>query len=321
MRNPKSDRIFKQIFLHHPDSLMHLLNSFLPLEAPIEALEYMPMELLSEYGSLQMTIVDVRCRDRQGRHFIVEMQLQKMPMFFRRVLTNACRIYSRQFRNGGSFAEVCPVYTLCLLDHEMFPDTEEWVHHIEPMVAGMRMLPMGELFFTFVEIKKWMKTATFDVRDKREAWMLFFTQPEKMKDIFTPEEQKEYRELWEAISVWDKTKYTEDQLWAMDAKWTAMMTHQSYVKYFREEGRQEGLQQGIEQGLEQGLKKGLQQGIQQGIQQGMEQGRQSGYEIGVESLLAAMQFLLQNPSTSDEQLMAAFSLSREAISRVRALIK
>jgi hypothetical protein len=102
MSNPKSDRIFKQIFLHHPDSLMHLLNSFLPLEAPIEALEYMPMELLSEYGSLQMTIVDVRCRDRQGRHFIVEMQLQKMPMFFRRVLTNACRIYSRQFRNGGS---------------------------------------------------------------------------------------------------------------------------------------------------------------------------------------------------------------------------
>ena len=39
MTNPRNDRIFKQIFHHHPRSLMHLLNAFLPLQDPIVEVE------------------------------------------------------------------------------------------------------------------------------------------------------------------------------------------------------------------------------------------------------------------------------------------
>ena len=67
MTNPRNDRIFKQIFHHHPCSLMHLLNAFLPLQDPIVEVEYMPEELQTESDGYLMSIVDVRCRDGAGR--------------------------------------------------------------------------------------------------------------------------------------------------------------------------------------------------------------------------------------------------------------
>jgi hypothetical protein len=77
MSNPRNDRTFKQIFHEHPQSLIDLLNAFLPLDVPIEAIEYMPQELQAEVGGFYMSLVDVRCRDKLGRHFIVEMQMQR----------------------------------------------------------------------------------------------------------------------------------------------------------------------------------------------------------------------------------------------------
>ena len=291
MPDPRSDRVFKRIFHNHPQSLTHLLNTFLPLRDPIEAVEYMPEELQSDLSGMHLSIVDVRCRDTNGRHFIVEMQLQKKPMFFRRVLMNACRIYTRQGSLAEGLAEVCPVYTLCLLDHQMFPDDPSWVHHIESRASGPSLPSFGELHFTFVEIRKWMKLGTFDTEDTRDLWMLFFTKPDTMKEIFTPEQRLRYAEMWQAVREWDLTKHSERELWIMDKKVQDMWTHQSYVKIYREEGRQEGL----------------------------EEGRQEGFQKGFESLLGAYRHLLDHPETTDEELAVRFQLSAEMVTQVRGM--
>jgi hypothetical protein len=41
-----------------------------------------------------------------GRHFIVEMQMQNMPLFNPRVVMNACRIYGRQARLGSDLFRI-----------------------------------------------------------------------------------------------------------------------------------------------------------------------------------------------------------------------
>lgn len=287
MSDPRNDRIFKRIFHNHPKALTHLLNAFLPLRDAIEAVEYMPEELQSDLSGMHLSIVDVRCRDTNGRHFIVEMQLQKKPMFFRRVLMNACRIYTRQGSLAEGLAEVCPVYTLCLLDHQMFPDDPSWVHHIEPRASGPGLPSFGELHFTFVEIRKWMKLGTFDTEDTRDLWMLFFTKPDTMKEIFTPEQRLRYAEMWQAVREWDLTKHSERELWIMDKKVQDMWTHQSYVKIYREEGRQEGLQEG--------------------------------FQKGVESVLGAYRHLTSHPETSDEELVDRFQLSADLLAQVRGM--
>lgn len=130
MSNPRSDHVFRDIFQRHPESLKHLLNSFLPLNHPIVYLEYISPDILSQDPDGRTSVVDVSCRDSTGRLFIVEMQLQKQQQFFKRVFMNAARLYSRQLRRGLDIKHARPVYTLCLLDYTMFPNADQWVHHV-----------------------------------------------------------------------------------------------------------------------------------------------------------------------------------------------
>jgi predicted transposase/invertase (TIGR01784 family) len=296
MTDPRRDRIFKFIFHNHPPALISLLNAFLPLPDPIERISYEPQELQSDLEGMQLSIVDVRCVDGKGRQFIVEMQIQKMPHLLRRVLMNASRIYARQGGIGGKLAEVCPVYTLCLLDHALYPEDPAWVHHMETCVPGSRDKRIGEMFFTFVEMRKWLKSGKFDIDDRRDTWMLFFTQPEKMKDVFTPEQRERYKEMWEAVEAWDLTRYTKEQLLIMDRKVRDMWTHESYVQIYRDEGMAEGLEKG------------------------REEGRRAGFENGIDVVIGAWLFLKENPAVRDEELMERFGLSPETVARVRSMM-
>jgi hypothetical protein len=68
--DPKNDLVFKKIFGEHPNLLMDFLNALLPLPADglIVALEYLALEQIPVIpGLLKRGIVDVKCRDQQGR--------------------------------------------------------------------------------------------------------------------------------------------------------------------------------------------------------------------------------------------------------------
>jgi predicted transposase/invertase (TIGR01784 family) len=282
-----SDRVFKEIFHNQPGALIDLLNAFLPLKAPIESIEYMPMELTTEVPGLYIPIVDVRCRDRSGRHFIVEMQLQKQAVLFKRVMLNACRIYSRQLYAGDPLAGICPVHTLCLLDYELYPNATGWIHHAEPHTDTGGGMPMGELYFTFVEIRKWMKLGTFDRESKQDAWMMFFTKPEQVMEIFTPEQRKKFAEMLNAVDAWDRTRYTDQELWAMERTVQKMWAYEAEMHEVKKQGLAEGLAEG--------------------------------FTKGGENMLDALQYLTSNPSATNEELAGRFRLSPQALVRIRSI--
>lgn len=76
--DPKADLTFKRVFGDHPDLVISLLNALLPFdskEEEIESVEYLPTELVPDNPLRKNSIVDVRCRDNQGRQFLVEMQM------------------------------------------------------------------------------------------------------------------------------------------------------------------------------------------------------------------------------------------------------
>ncbi|MCL2727170.1 MAG: Rpn family recombination-promoting nuclease/putative transposase, partial [Bacteroidales bacterium] len=65
--DPKNDLTFKRVFGEHKHLCMSLINSMLPLENPIETIEYQSNELIPELTDvLRNTIVDVRCTDSAG---------------------------------------------------------------------------------------------------------------------------------------------------------------------------------------------------------------------------------------------------------------
>lgn len=112
--DPKADLTFKKIFAGHPDLLISLLNALLPLKRnqQIKSIEYLPTELVPVDPLHKDTIVDVRCRDVEGRQFVVEMQMASTDAFKQRVLFNASKAYVSQAEMGCKYEDLQPVYSL-----------------------------------------------------------------------------------------------------------------------------------------------------------------------------------------------------------------
>ena len=116
--DPKNDLVFKRVFGEHPEVLRAFLNEVLPLKEgeKIESLEYLSPEQIPEIPVLKHTIVDVRCKDQQGRQFIVEMQMEWTLNFKQRVYFNACKAYVRQLGRGEKYELLQPVFGLSLVN-------------------------------------------------------------------------------------------------------------------------------------------------------------------------------------------------------------
>ena len=176
--NPKADLTFKKVFGEHPDLIRSLLNALLPFETPeeeIEEIEYLPAELVPDTPLKKNSIVDVRCRDRKGRQFIVEMQMLWSPAFMQRVLFNASKAYVRQLDGKEKYELLQPVYSLNLVNDVFIPEVEEYYHdyrivcmeHSDRIIDGLR--------FIFVELPKF-KPHTFHEKKMQVLWLRYLTE-------------------------------------------------------------------------------------------------------------------------------------------------
>ena len=131
--DPKNDLMFKKVFGEHKHLCISLLNSLLKFEgeAMIEWIEYDTSELVPEIPLLKDSIVDVRCRDRRGREFIVEMQMKWTKDFQQRIVFNASKLYVKQVKKGEDIELAQPVYSLNLVNDifEREPKMEQVYYH------------------------------------------------------------------------------------------------------------------------------------------------------------------------------------------------
>ena len=115
---------------HNLEFLTFFLNSFHSFNLPVAGLMYYPTEQISESNQEKITIVDICCVDQYGRFFIIEMQKQNFTNFIERILLNANKINSRQLKKGKGYQKLIPVYTLCLVNENIFPEKDSWMHDI-----------------------------------------------------------------------------------------------------------------------------------------------------------------------------------------------
>src|SRR5215210_5773675 len=107
----KNDFVFRRIFASHPDILRGLLNDLLERTGDriIEAIEYLPIEQPPLAAGAKLSILDVKCKDRSGTTFVVEMQLIHIPGFINRVVYNACKAYVAQLKKGEKYTSLADV--------------------------------------------------------------------------------------------------------------------------------------------------------------------------------------------------------------------
>jgi len=123
----KNDYIFRRIFATHPDILRRLLNDVLERRdaQTIEQIEYLPGEQLPVVEGAKLSILDVRCKDRAGTTFVVEMQLIHHPGFINRVVYNACKAYAGQLKEGDWYTKLTDVVAISICDFDLWPDKEQ----------------------------------------------------------------------------------------------------------------------------------------------------------------------------------------------------
>lgn len=271
--DPKADLTFKKVFGEHPALVISLLNALLPFETEdekIESVEYLPIELVPDTPLKKNSIVDVRCRDKQGRVFIVEMQMIWSPAFMHRVLFNASKAYVRQIDKSEKFELLQPVYSLNLVDDIFLPDVEEYYHdyrivhmeHSDKVIEGLR--------FVFVELPKF-KPHSFSEKKMQVLWLRYLTEVDE-KTRVVPQELMDVPEIKMAVEQLEESAFNDAQLWGYDDFWDAVRVEKTLVSDVQNKYK-EGIEQGIKQGIEQGIEQGIKQGIKQGVEQGIEQGK------------------------------------------------
>lgn len=283
--DPKADLTFKRVFGEHADLLKSLLNSLLPLETEeqmIDTLEYLPAEQVPDNPMKKNSIVDVKCRDKTGRVFIVEMQMIWSEEFKQRVLFNASKAYVRQLNRSEDFELLQPVYALAIVNDIFEPDDDLCIRNYGLVEIENTDKVIDGLFLTFVELPKFQPHS---MQEKKMAvlWLRYLTEiNEDTRSV--PQELLEQAETKKAIELVEQGAYTDAQMEWYDEFWDAVRVEKTLVNSAVRKGLAQGIEQGLAQGIEQGLAQGIEQGLAQGMAQGIEQGMAQGLTQGIMSV-------------------------------------
>jgi predicted transposase/invertase (TIGR01784 family) len=247
--NPKNDLTFKRVFGEHKHLCMSLLNNMLPLDKPIISIEYQTGELVPEIKVLRHSIVDVRCTDKDGRQFIVEMQMEWSESFKSRVLLNASKAYVKQLDKAEEFKLLRPVYALNFVN-DTFEKEEEYYHHYKIVNINNTQKQIKGLEFFFVELPKFTPRNRAE-KKLHELWLRFLTEiNEKTENV--PQELLDNDEIREAVGYVERGKYTKEQLEAYD-KWKIdTMTARSMLSAAKQEGETSNQRKVIANGVRAG---------------------------------------------------------------------
>ena len=261
--DPKADLTFKKVFGEHKELLISFLNALLPLPEgkEIVTLEYLPSEMVPVNPDKKDTIVDVRCKDKDGRQFLVEMQMYWTDAFRQRVLLNTCKAYSLPADRGEKYSELKPVYTLSLVNDIAFPELPDDFYHCYMMThSKYREYTIDDIEMIFVELPKFKPDTMLD-KKMAILWLRFLTEiNEHTKEV--DKELLSDDNVAKAVSLVEESAYSDAELWAIDRYWDSVSRERTALseKYLkgeakgREEGRAEGLAEGEKKGREEGRK-------------------------------------------------------------------
>ena len=234
----KNDFVFRRIFATHPDILRCLLNDLLERsgDQAIESVEYLPSEQLPLVPGFKLSILDVRCRDRSGAKFIVEMQLVHVPGFDKRVVYNASKAYADQLKTGEPYTKLQDVVAVSICDFNLWPDAEQQASGLPlvPMLSRWNMRERSSLNhgllqiqYAFLELPKVPKEKP--VGPGAALWAWLFVHAPQLQEV-PADFLGAYRD---ALGIANQSTFSKDELEAyhkavdeieqlrvlMDAKW------------------------------------------------------------------------------------------------------
>jgi len=119
-----TDMVFKKAFASEQDKelLINLLNAFLEckLKHPITDVTIKNPYIQGETLQNRDSIVDIRCKDAEDNHFIVEMQVSEQHFFIKRAIYYLCMSIANNGKKGNYYDFDIPrSYSINFLDFDI----------------------------------------------------------------------------------------------------------------------------------------------------------------------------------------------------------
>jgi len=260
--DPKTDVVFKKIFgqKSHEHLLIGLLNALLELDGPhrIVSLEYLSPEQLPPRKDLKLSILDVKCTDARGTHYVVEMQIIEVEGFQKRVVYNACKAYTTQLGVREDYPGLNDVIAVTIMDFVLWPvrDGDAWR---VPLLSRWRMqeqhggeLGLGEVQYVFLELPKYEHgDQPQTVIDK---WSHFFRAARSLERV--PPELSE-QPFAEALEVARVANLSEDEWTEYEREKMAEQDFRGGLSLAEKRGKERGEERGLRLGEERGLRQAI----------------------------------------------------------------
>lgn len=256
--DPKADLTFKKVFGEHEDLLMSFLNALLPLQPgkEIVSIEYLPAKMVPLNPDKKDTIVDVRCKDTEGRQFLVEIQMYWTDMFKHRTLYNTCKAYARPLKKGEDYKELKPIYTLSLINDVAFPELpDEFYHEFVPTHKHHTDEIIEDFEMIFVELPKF-RPSSWEDKKMAVLWLRFLTEiNENTKE--SPAELASDALVAKALELVEESAYTDAELYSIDKYWDQISRERTIESAAERKGEARGRAEGRAEGLAEGRTEGI----------------------------------------------------------------
>jgi predicted transposase/invertase (TIGR01784 family) len=265
--DPKTDFVFKRIFgsAVHKHLLIELLNDLLELagDRRIVDLKYLSPEQHVAVEELKLSVVDVKCFDERGRHYVVEMQVLNVEGFEKRVVYNTSKAYVTQLRSGEDYPGLDDVVGVTICDFLLWPGPPAPGGAPVPMLSRWRMqeqhggaLGLSQVQYVFLELPKYR--GGDDPQGTIDRWAYFVREAENLAVVPSALSERPYREALEAARM---AGFSAGELDLYDRAKLAEQDARGALTLAERHGRAEGLREGVEKGLREGVEKGMREAV------------------------------------------------------------
>lgn len=170
----KFDFVFKFVFAReqNPRPLETFLEAVLGF-GPIEVVEILNPYNDKQSDSDKLSIVDLRARDRDGKIYVIEMQLVSSGELIPRVIYYESRTLAKQLAEGENYLELKPTISICIVNGVLFKGVEE-SHSCFELRERTRQTRLSDLVeIHFLELPKFVMSLG-DCRDSLDEFLFLF---------------------------------------------------------------------------------------------------------------------------------------------------
>ncbi|MBP5796988.1 MAG: Rpn family recombination-promoting nuclease/putative transposase [Bacteroidales bacterium] len=252
--DPRYDTTFKKVFGEHSDLLISFINAMLPLEGDeiVQEIEYLSPELMPPLPDIKYSVVDVRCKDKRGHQFLVEMQMVWTEDFKSRVLFNASKAYVTQLHKGEDYELLEPVYSLNIVNDTVESELpkDQFYHYYQMVHACDSNNIIKGLHIAFIELPKFNPQTPVE-KEMQRLWLRFLTEINEYTRK-APEELLANPLTNKAVELMEEWGMTDVERCLYERNIDSVRIENAIIRGTKRHAMEKGMKKGLEKGLEKG---------------------------------------------------------------------